>query len=148
ISEALASRLEADGDSAAFRLGKKRARPVALTQRDVREFQLAKGAVRAGVSTLLMEAALAVEEISEVLLAGAFGSYINPASARAVGLVPPVALDRVTAVGNAAGQGAIMALLSTEMREQAVGIARSVQYVELAGRPDFMDHFMDSMALA
>jgi len=135
------------GDVEGFVLARRGRRPVVLTQQDIRELQLAKGAIRAGISILLKEYGIGEEEISEVLLAGAFGSYINPASARAIGLVPPLPIERITAVGNAAGQGAIMALLSTELREEAIQIATRAEHVELSARPDFMEQFVEDLAL-
>lgn len=139
--------VEVDG-ARGFLLGQRGRRRVVLTQQDVRELQLAKGAIRAGISILLKEFGASPDDLSEVLLAGAFGSYISPASARAVGLIPPVSLERVTAVGNAAGQGALMALLSADLREEASRIARMTEYVELSARADFMDQFMDALSLS
>ncbi len=147
LPPSLAQRLVRNDTSDGFVLARRGKRPVVLTQSDVRELQLAKGAIRAGISILLKEFGIAEEEISEILLAGAFGSYVNPASARAIGLVPPLPIDRITAVGNAAGQGAVMALLSTDLREEAVRIARSAEHVELSARPDFMEQFVDDLAL-
>lgn len=130
-----------------FLLARHGQQQVVLTQRDVRELQLAKGAVRAGISILLKEFGISESDIDEILLAGAFGSFINPASARSIGLVPPIPIQRITAVGNAAGQGALMALLSTDLRDEASEIARFVQYVELSARPDFMEQFMEDLQL-
>ncbi|MHB0868662.1 MAG: ASKHA domain-containing protein, partial [Chloroflexota bacterium] len=134
----LLQRLVRDG-AQGFVLARRGRRPVVLTQADVRQFQLAKGAIRAGISILLKEFGIGEGDVSEILLAGAFGSYVNPASAKAVGLVPPLPIDRITAVGNAAGQGAVMALLSTDLREQANLIARTAEHVELSARSDFME---------
>jgi uncharacterized 2Fe-2S/4Fe-4S cluster protein (DUF4445 family) len=147
LAASLSKRLVRENGTAGFALARRGRHSVVLTQPDVRELQLAKGAVRAGISILLDEYGIDHQDIAEVLLAGAFGSYINPASALSIGLVPPVALQKITAVGNAAGQGAALALLSTQLREEAVSISRSVQYVELAARPDFMERFMEAMSL-
>ncbi len=144
----LAQRLRFDGKNGAFVLGQRGKRQVALTQGDIRELQLAKGAIRAGISILLKEYGIELADVSEILLAGAFGSFINPASARAIDLVPWMPIERITAVGNAAGQGAAMALLSTDLRAEATEIARFVEYIELSARPDFMDQFMDALGLA
>jgi uncharacterized 2Fe-2S/4Fe-4S cluster protein (DUF4445 family) len=147
LHASLARRLVREDGSVGFSLARRGRRSLLLTQGDVRELQLAKGAIRAGISILLDEYGIGHEDLEEVLLAGAFGSYINPSSALSIGLVPPVPRDRIAAVGNAAGQGAVMALLSTRFREEAAGIARSVEYVELSARPDFMDQFMEAMSL-
>ena len=118
---------------------------IALTQRDVRQLQLASGAIRAGIELLLAEAGLAPEDIAEFLLAGAFGSYIRPASALRIGMLPPVGAGRVRAVGNAAGMGAILCLVSTEARQYAADVARRARYVELSARLDFQDRFAEAM---
>jgi len=144
----LLDRIVAMDGTYGFILAREGSRQITLTQRDVRELQLAKGAIRAGISILLKEFGIGENDIDEILLAGAFGSFINPASARSIGLVPPLPIQRITAVGNAAGQGAIMALLSTELRSEADEIARVVQYVELSAHPDFMEQFIDDLQLS
>jgi uncharacterized 2Fe-2S/4Fe-4S cluster protein (DUF4445 family) len=118
---------------------------VYLSQRDVRQIQLAKGAVRAAVDMLLDFAGLAPDDLSEVLLAGAFGNYVNPASALRMGMLPPVPLERILGVGNAAGAGALLALISLDERRRAVEIAASAQHIELSRRPEFQIAFMDAM---
>lgn len=143
----LVQRLVRNDGTDGFVLARRGRRPVVLTQADIRELQLAKGAIRAGISILLKEYGIQEEDITEILLAGAFGSYVNPASARAIGLVPPLPIDRITAVGNAAGQGAVMALLSTELREEASHIARSAEHVDLSARTDFMEQFVEDLTL-
>lgn len=147
IPPRLAERLDAEDGTRGFTLYRRGRRRLVLGQADVRELQLAKGAIRAGIAVLMEEYGVDAAAVDQVLLAGAFGSYLSPASARAIGLIPPVPLNRIAAVGNAAGQGALMALLSTDLREQANEIARSVEYVELASRRDFMRLFLSAMAL-
>ena len=118
---------------------------ICLSQKDVRELQLAKGAVRAAVEILLKQAGLAVDDLSEVLLAGAFGNYIRPASALRMGLLPPMPTERIRGVGNAAGAGAMLALISTKERERFFEIARVAEHVELARNTAFQSLFMETM---
>ncbi len=92
---------------------------VVITQRDIRELQQAKGAIATGIEAAMRERGLAAADLDEVLLAGSFGTYIDPLGARVLGLVPPVAVDRIRAVGNTASEGAKMALLSFREREVA-----------------------------
>jgi len=126
--------------------GREGSRAVVLAQRDVRELQLAKGAIRAGINILMNELGVEVSQIEEIWLAGAFGNYIDPANAQIIGLIPPYPLERIRPVGNAAGEGAKTALLSQGAREEASRIARSVRYVELASRADFQERFVEALA--
>jgi uncharacterized 2Fe-2S/4Fe-4S cluster protein (DUF4445 family) len=120
--------------------------PVLLTQTDIRKVQLAKGAVRAAVELLLRRAGLAPEDLSEVLLAGAFGNYVNPRSALRIGLLPTtLEPEQVRGIGNAAGAGAVLALLSVEERRRAEELAARAIHVELFNSPDFQDVFADAM---
>ena len=133
--------VEIDG-APAFRL----ADGVELTQHDVRALQFAKGAIAAGVRILLTEAAVDAEQLDEILLAGSFGTYIDPASARAIGLVPSVDLGLVASAGNSSLEGAKMALLSFREQQLGLALASRIEYVELSGRPDFNEAFTDSLA--
>ncbi|RKY68306.1 MAG: ferredoxin [Candidatus Latescibacterota bacterium] len=119
--------------------------PVYLTQRDVRELQLAKGAIFTGIQLLKKELGVEDKDLAEVLLAGAFGNYLRRESALRIGLLPPVAPEEVRSVGNAAGEGAKIALISTRLREMAREIAQKIEYIELSGREDFMQAFADNM---
>lgn len=119
---------------------------VVLTQRDIRELQLAKAAIRAGIQVLLEQAGLTYHDIDEVLLAGAFGSYINKASALGIGMLPPVSSEIILSVGNAAGTGARKMLVSEAVREQTKRIAREVEHLELSTRSDFQDHFVNFLS--
>jgi uncharacterized 2Fe-2S/4Fe-4S cluster protein (DUF4445 family) len=121
--------------------------PITLTQHDVRELQLAKGAIRTGITALLLENDLPDKEIDEVIIAGAFGSYIDVASAITIGMLPALPLHVFRQVGNAAGTGARLALISREQRAIAEEIGRRVQYIELASLPQFADLFGSSMSL-
>ena len=122
------------------------ARPrMAITQNDVRAIQLAKAALYAG-ARLLMDH-LGVETVDRVELAGAFGSQINPLHALVLGLVPDAPLDRVGPAGNAAGTGALIALLSGDARREIEAVVRTVEKIETAVQPRFQEHFVDAMAL-
>jgi len=118
---------------------------IVINQEDIRELQLAKGAIAAGIQVLKKERGITAGQIAEIYLAGSFGSSINPASARAIGLIPGLPIERIVAVGNAAGAGAQLVLLSRSARRQAEGIAREVNYVELSGRSDFQEAFLAAM---
>ena len=116
-----------------------------LTQRDVRELQFAKAAIASGWSVLLEEAGLTAADVQQVLLAGSFGSYLSPASAIQLGLVPKLGVLRVVSAGNVAGEGAKMALLSVRERAAALALLEEVRYVELSDRPDFNDSFVEQL---
>jgi uncharacterized 2Fe-2S/4Fe-4S cluster protein (DUF4445 family) len=120
--------------------------PIVLTQQDIRALQFAKGAIAGGVRVVMDYMGLKAADLDEVLLAGSFGSYINPESAKIIGLVPAVPTDRIAAVGNAAGEGAKIALLSYRQRLTAMAIPDFVEYIELSGRTDFTDAFIEVMA--
>ncbi len=115
---------------------------VYLTQRDVRELQFGKGSIATGIKVLMDVMGVSAADLDEVLLGGSFGSYLNPESAKIIGLVPAVDLDRILSVGNTAGEGAKMALLSFRERQVAFELPDKVEYVELSGRSDFNDSFV------
>ena len=119
---------------------------VYLSQRDVRELQFAKASIATGWSLLIEELGIDVSEIQQVLLAGSFGSYLSPASAVRIGLVPKLALPRIVSAGNVAGEGAKMALLSMQERHAATAMLNEVEYVELSDREDFNDRFVEELA--
>jgi uncharacterized 2Fe-2S/4Fe-4S cluster protein (DUF4445 family) len=114
---------------------------ITITQQDVRELQLAKGAMRAGIQLLLEEEALTEDAIDEVIIAGAFGSYIDVGSAIAIGMLPDLPLERFRQVGNAAGMGAKLALLSRRKRQEAGALAHRTHYLELSTAPGFKRAF-------
>ncbi|MFZ5648280.1 MAG: ASKHA domain-containing protein [Bacillota bacterium] len=118
---------------------------VAITQKDIRQVQLAKGAMRAGINILLARMGIGDSDIEAVLLAGSFGSYIDKAAARRLGIIPPVPLDRIRHVGNAAHQGAKMTLIDREVMDQAKDVCRMVEYVELSAWEDFSREFSEAM---
>jgi uncharacterized 2Fe-2S/4Fe-4S cluster protein (DUF4445 family) len=120
-------------------------REIVLTQDDVRQVQLAKGAIASGVAMLLHVAGLPLERLGELMLAGGFGNYVSIPSAIRIGLIPPLAPAKVRYVGNAAALGAQLALLSEAERRRAATIARSIEHVSLAAHPDFEQIFVDCM---
>ena len=117
-----------------------------LSQRDVRELQFAKAAIATGWNILLEQAGLTAADVKQVLLAGSFGSYLSPASAIRIGLVPKVPVMRVVSAGNVAGEGAKMALLSLRERAGGLALLGEVKYVELSDRADFNDRFVEQLA--
>ncbi|UCF43310.1 MAG: DUF4445 domain-containing protein [Planctomycetota bacterium] len=119
---------------------------VLLTQKDIREVQLAKAAIRAGTKLLQQKLNLTDDDIKQILLAGAFGNYIRRESAVRIGLLPDIPVERIRFVGNAASSGAQMILLSGQYREQARQLARKIEYVEVAHEEDFESVFADAMA--
>lgn len=120
---------------------------VVITRKDVSEIQLAKGAIFAGVQVLLAEAELEPEDIDRVVIAGAFGTYLDVDSALVIGMFPRLPKERFDQVGNAAGIGAKLALLSRRCRDVAREIAHQVEYIELTTHPDFSKIYMSSMDL-
>ena len=116
---------------------------IVITQKDVRAVQLAKAALYAGAKIIMKKRG--ANKVDSVILAGAFGSYINKESALVIGMFPDCDLENVTAVGNAAGEGARLALLNTDKRSEAKEVAAFMQFVETAAEDDFQTHFFDAM---
>jgi uncharacterized 2Fe-2S/4Fe-4S cluster protein (DUF4445 family) len=148
---ALAERFEKIGEERVFVLHRPTpesdtADTVYLSQRDVRELQFGKAAIATGWTLLLEELGLEHADIQQVLLAGSFGSYLSPASAVRIGLVPKLPVLRIVSAGNVAGEGAKMALLSLRERVGAEALLEEVKYVELSDRPDFNDKFVDQLS--
>jgi uncharacterized 2Fe-2S/4Fe-4S cluster protein (DUF4445 family) len=151
VAPALADRLTKIGDERVFVLHRPQpdAEPadcVVLSQRDVRELQFAKAAISTGWSLLLDELGLEPRDVQQVLMAGSFGTYLSPASAIRIGLVPKLPVLRIVSAGNVAGEGAKMALLSLRERAGATALTKEVAYVELSDRTDFNDRFVDQLA--
>jgi uncharacterized 2Fe-2S/4Fe-4S cluster protein (DUF4445 family) len=115
--------------------------PIVITQDDVVQIQYAKAAMYAGASILMERMGIEVPELDAILLAGAFGNYVRPRSARIIGLFPEMPLDRIIGIGNAAGSGAKMALLNEDAREKALELVKNIEYVELAALPQFEEKF-------
>ena len=118
---------------------------VYLTQKDVREVQLAKAAIRAGIELMCRAMQVQVSDIRQVLLAGAFGNYLDPQSACAIGMIPPVLHDRIYPIGNAAGEGARLAALSADEYAYSKKLASETEFLELASMPEFNDCYVDCL---
>jgi uncharacterized 2Fe-2S/4Fe-4S cluster protein (DUF4445 family) len=118
---------------------------IVVTQNDVRAIQLAKGALYVGAKLLMQHRG--VETVDRIVLAGAFGSYIDPRHAMILGMIPDCDLSRVTAVGNAAGDGTRIALLNKEARLDAVRISKNTEHVQTAVNPNFQNEFVGAMAI-
>lgn len=116
---------------------------VCVTQEDVRNLQLAKAAIAAGIEILLKEKAFEYKDVTEVLLAGGFGSFLNKESAAKIGLIPKELLPVTEAVGNAAGEGAVFAAISNDARNHLLEIRSEMHYLELSMHPAFSDLYMD-----
>ena len=115
---------------------------VVLTQKDVREVQLAKGAIRAGIELMCTHLGVSVEQIETVYLAGAFGNYLDPAAACRIGMIPPCLADRIKPIGNAAGEGAKLSALSAEEFAYSQTLGAGTEFLELASMRQFQDRFI------
>lgn len=120
-------------------------RDITITQEDVNEIQLAKAAIYAGCSILMKRKHVKPHDIKKLYVAGAFGNYIDPMNAKIIGLLPDIPTNRIAFVGNAAGAGARMALISRSLRQVAASVSRKASYVELALEPDFQSEFAAAM---
>jgi len=120
---------------------------IAISQKDVRELQLAKAAIRLGIQALVEAEGLTENDLEQIIIAGAFGTFINVESAITIGMLPELPLERFTQVGNAAGTGARLALISQSEREKADEIARWDDYIELAKIPNFNRKFAEATYL-
>jgi uncharacterized 2Fe-2S/4Fe-4S cluster protein (DUF4445 family) len=118
---------------------------ISFTQRDVRQVQLAKGALRAGVLTLLKEAQITAQEVGRVYLAGGFGNFVDVHNACTLGLIPAELEERVVKIGNGAGLGAKLALLDQDQLDRATSLKKQIRYIELSTRSDFQELFMEAM---
>lgn len=142
---ALAKRLVSQPEPAFVFSANGAANMVALTQRDIRQFQLAKAAIRAGIQLLCKQAQLAEHDLQQILLAGAFGNYIRRESALRVGLLPDVPLERVRFIGNAASAGAMMILTSRAARCLAAHLSQRIEYIEIAHQLEFHQVFSECL---
>ena len=120
-------------------------KPVYLSQKDIREVQLAKAAIAAGITLLCRQRKIGLQHIQTVYIAGAFGNYMDADSACAIGLIPPELREKITPIGNAAGEGARIALLNRKELACAQALYPKIDFVELAASPDFQDCFVDEL---
>ncbi len=118
---------------------------VVLTQKDVRQVQLAKAAIRAGIELLAEQMGVSVADIQKVYLAGAFGNYMNPLSACRIGMIPPVLQDRIVPIGNAAGEGARLCAISRGEFEYSKQLSGETEFLELASLPQFRNRYVDAL---
>ena len=121
--------------------------PVFLSQKDISQLQLAKGAVYAGIKTMAEMSGIDLQELDSITLAGTFASYLKPQNLINIGLIPDVPGAEVISAGNSAHAGALLALLDQDELEKAGTLYRRIKHVELGGRPDFSDNFMSGMYL-
>lgn len=143
---AVRRRVMEEGAGLAFRVADgEGGEAIRLTQRDVRELQLAKGAIRTGIDLLLEWADLSAGDLDELCLAGGFGNYIDKRNAIRLGLIPDLPLERLRFIGNGALVGARMALVSTTMRQRGERVAREAEHLQIAGTPDFQARFSEAM---
>lgn len=146
VPKQIATRLQSTEQGMQFVLQFRYAKdPIVLTQNDVREVQLAKSAIYSGMETLMNEMKMKKEELDSVYLAGAFGSYLNIESARRIGLIPNIELSRIHSVGNAAGVGASMTVLSEVYWKEAKEIADQTTHIELSMSDVFQEAFIRNM---
>jgi uncharacterized 2Fe-2S/4Fe-4S cluster protein (DUF4445 family) len=149
LPEDIASRIVPDGDVYKFIVARHEesfnGRLITLTQQDIREVQLAKGAIAAGVNALVDEMGIYVDDIDRIDLAGALGNYLHPLSAMRIGIFPMVSPHKINSLGNAAGTGATMALLSRDRWKRANELADTIEHLELSSRPDFNDSFVENL---
>ncbi|MBI5682239.1 MAG: DUF4445 domain-containing protein [Deltaproteobacteria bacterium] len=141
----IANRIKEQGQGNEFVLYKDAKREITITQNDVREIQLAKGAIQAGIKLLLKKAGVCHDKIHKVFIAGAFGSNIRKDSLSRIGVIKKEWLDRVIFVGDAALEGAKLALCSEEKKIEAEEIAENTKYVSLSGSSHFQDEFLKGM---
>ena len=118
---------------------------VYLSQKDVREVQLAKGAIAAGIELMAEKLGIQVSDIKKIMIAGAFGNYMDPHSACRIGMLPIELEDRIEMIGNAAGEGSRIATLNIDEFERAQTIREKVEFLELASSPNFQDTFVDNL---
>jgi len=121
---------------------------ITMSEKDISEIQLAKGAIASGINILLEQAGISWDSIDQFIIAGAFGTYVDVGSAISIGMLPPLPLERFSQVGNAAGVGAKLALISKAQRQMCIDIAQQVNYVELTSFPNYPKIFAKCLRFA
>ncbi len=134
----LSSQIEGEGTKARFVLSD----GVYLTQKDIREFQLAKGAIRAGIEVMLEHASIGSDDIDRILVGGAFGSSLSPSSLLRTGLLPSIDAERIISLGNSAGQGAKLVLLNRRNKQRLQPLIKRTNYIELSFIKEFSQKFI------
>jgi len=137
----LSSQIEGEGTKARFLLSD----GVYLTQKDIREFQLAKGAIRAGIEVMLTHASIGSDDIDRILVGGAFGSSLAPSSLLRTGLLPSIDAERIISLGNSAGQGAKLVLLNRRNKQRLQQLIKRTNYIELSFIKEFSQKFITHM---
>jgi len=138
---AISPRIEEDGRTFRYRVSE----TVAITQNDIRAIQLAKAALYAGFRLLMDK--LEIDHVDHVVLAGAFGTHIEPKYAMVLGMIPDCEIENVRSAGNSAGTGARICLLNKGQRREVEDIVRRIEKIETAVEPSFQDHFVKAMAI-
>ena len=140
------SRIEEQGKAGSFVLCfREQGGPITITQKDIRQFQLAKAAIQAGSCMLLSQMGKGCQDIHKILVAGAFGSHIDMKNALITGILPEASEDEIVFMGNAAGAGTAMALLSAEEMEKAERMPSRIRQIDLAGKKAFQKLYLASM---
>ncbi|MCB6993573.1 ASKHA domain-containing protein [bacterium 210820-DFI.6.37] len=147
LDPALKERLiEIDGERRFVLVSKVNGDDIVITQNDIREVQLAKGAIAAGIRLMLEEMGKSIEDVDRIIVAGAFGNYIDKESAVTIGILPAIGLDRIVSAGNTAGAGVSMILVNEEELALAESLPQYVEHIDLAARENFQDIYLSSMA--
>lgn len=146
FSENLIKRMQKGENGLEFVLAwREGADDITITQKDLREIQLAKAAIDAGIQVMMKKLEISLEDIEKIMIAGAFGSHIRTSSAMIIGLIPRVEIEKVTSIGNAAGTGASLILLSEEKQAEARRIVKEIEHLELSAYPDFQEEYLKAM---
>jgi uncharacterized 2Fe-2S/4Fe-4S cluster protein (DUF4445 family) len=145
LPKEIVSRIKQKENGNEFVFAMSSGKEISLNQKDVREIQLAKGAMFAGISILMKQYGIRKEDISEILMAGAFGNYIRSDKALAIGLIPDVGIEKIIFCGNAAEEGARKVLLSVDLKKDTEYIAKKTEHVELGSNSEFQNEFAEAM---